>query len=371
MTILHTFISPRRYAQGAGALAEAGTLIQPLGTHAFVLYDRTVTDRWARQLRPALIAAGLDVSGAEFAGECTQAEIDRVDTAARVMRADIIVGLGGGKVIDTAKAVADDLGATLAILPTLASTDAPTSALSVIYTNQGIFDHYRSYRHNPDLVLVDTQVIADAPVRLFIAGIGDALSTYFEARATAQSYATTMAGGWQTVAAAALARACWDTIRVYSMEAITALRAHRVTDAVEKVVEANTLLSGLGSESGGLAAAHAIHNGLTALPETHGMWHGEKVAFGTLVLLELEKHNAQYRRDVLDFCLAVGLPVCFADLGVPHITPAQIATVAERALATGETIYNEPCTLSPETVMEALRSADARGRTARAVTIAA
>ena len=121
-----------------------------------------------------------------------------------------------------------------------------------------------------------------------------------------------------------------------------------MTEAVEKVVEANTLLSGLGFESGGLAAAHAIHNGLTALPETHGMWHGEKVAFGVLTLLELEKHHMQDRRDVLDFCLAVGLPVCFADLGVPNVTLAQIATVAQRALAEGETIYNEPCALSPE-----------------------
>jgi glycerol dehydrogenase len=371
MTILHTFIAPRRYAQGANALAQAGTLIRPLGEHAFVLYDRAVADLWARQLRPALVAACLGVGGTEFAGECTQGEIDRVGAAARVMRADIIVGLGGGEAIDAAKAVADDLGVALAILPTLASTDAPTSARSAIHTDRGSFDHYRSCRHNPDLVLVDTQVIADAPVRPFVAGIGDALATYFEARATAQSFSTSMAGGWQTVAAAALSRACWDTIRVHGAEAIAAVRAHRVTDAVEKVVEANTLLSGLGSESGGLAAAHAIHNGLTALPETRGMWHGEKVAFGTLVLLELERHDAQERRDVLAFCLAVGLPVCFADLGVPHITPAQIATVAERALAAGETIYNEPCTLSPGTVMEALRSADARGRAARAVAIAA
>lgn len=59
MTILHTFISPRRYAQGAGALAEVGTLIQPLGTHALVLYDHAVTDRWARQVRPSLAAVGL------------------------------------------------------------------------------------------------------------------------------------------------------------------------------------------------------------------------------------------------------------------------------------------------------------------------
>lgn len=371
MAILHTFLSPRRYMQGAGALAEAGTLVQPLGEHAFVLYDRAVADLWARELRPALAAACLGVSGAEFAGECTQKEIDRVRTAARVTQADSIVGFGGGKAMDTARAVADDLGAALVAIPTLASTNAPTSSLAAIHTDDRSFDYYRVCRHTPDLVLVDTQVIADAPIRPFIAGIGNALATWFEARATAESYGTTLAGGWQTVAASALARACWDTLRLYGVEAISAVRAHRVTDAVEKVVEANTLLSGLGFENGGLAAAHAIHHGLDALPETHGVWHGEKVAFGVLVQLELEKPPMQERRGVLDFCVAVGLPVCFADLGVPDVTPAQIATVAERALAEGETIYNEPCALSPETVIAALRAVDARGRAAKGIVVAA
>jgi glycerol dehydrogenase len=220
-------------------------------------------------------------------------------------------------------------------------------------------------------VLVDTQVIADAPVRPFIAGIGNALATWFEARATAASYGTTMAGGWQTVAASALARACWETLQRYGVEAIAAVRAHRVTDAVEKVVEANTLLSGLGFESGGLAAAHAIHNGLAALAETHRMWHGERIAFGVLTQLELEKHHLQDRRAVLDFCVAVGLPVCFSDLGVPDVTPAQIATVAERALVEGETIYNEPCALSLEAVITALWAVDARGRAAKGIGVAA
>ena len=371
MGILHMFISPRRYAQGAGALAEAGGLIRPFGSRAFVLYDRAARDLWARQLHPALATGCLTVNAAEFAGECSQAEIDRIAMSARVTRADIIIGLGGEKVVDTAKAVAADLAAALVIIPTLASTDAPTSARSAISTDQGTFEQYRFHCHNPDLVLVDTQVIANAPLRPFIAGIGDALATLFETRATAQSYSTTMAGGWQTIAAGALARACWETLRQYSPEAIAAVRAHRVTDAVEKIVEANTLLSGLGSENGGLAAAHAIHNGLAALPETHGMWHGEKVAFGVLTLLEMERGNARERRDVLDFCLAIGLPVCFADLGVPDVTDEQLAAVAARALATGETIYNEPCALSPNAIIDALRSADARGRAARAVAAAA
>jgi glycerol dehydrogenase len=313
----------------------------------------------------------ISVCGAEATGEGGATEIDRIARAARVMRADIIIGMGGGTVIDTAKAVADDLDAALVIIPTLASTGAPVTAFSVVATDAGAFSRYHLHRRNADLVLVDTQVIANAPVRSFIAGIGSALATCFEARASARSYATTMVGGWQTAAAGALARACWETLREYNPEAIAAVRAHRVTDAVEKTVEANILLSGLGSESGGLAAAHAIRDGLTTLPEVRTMGHGEKIAFGVLAALELEKASAQERRDVLDFCLAVGLPVCFADLGVLDVTLAQMRAVAERAMAEGGTIYNEPCTLSVATVVEALRAADSRGRAAKAIAPAA
>lgn len=367
---LHTFVSPRRYSQGAGALAEAGRHIQPMGERVFILYDRAVSDLWTRRLRPAL-AACLGVSGVEFAGECTPREIDRVRIAARALHADIVVGFGDGKALDTARAVADDLGAALVTIPTGAATSTATSAFSAIYTDAGSFDYYRFCRHNPDLVLVDTQVIADGPVRLFVAGIGGALATWFETRATAESYGTTMVGGWQTIAAGAVARACWETLQRYGVDAVAAVRAHRVTEAVEKVVEATTLLSGLGNESGGLAAAHAISDGLTALPGARGLPQGEKVAFGTLVQLELEKCPMPERRAVLEFCVAVGLPVCFADLGMPEMTSAQIATVTERALAVGETIYNEPCALSPQTVAAALRAVDARGRLPKGLAVAA
>lgn len=71
------------------------------------------------------------------------------------------------------------------ICPTVASTDAPCSALSVVYTDEGVFQEYLFLKRNPDVVLVDTAVIAASPLRLTVAGMGDALATYFEVRAHA------------------------------------------------------------------------------------------------------------------------------------------------------------------------------------------
>ena len=162
---------------------------------------------------------------------------------AKEVGADAIVGVGGGKTLDTAKAVAHPAALPLVLVPTIASTDAPTSSLSVIYDDDGAFLEYRFYGRNPDVVLVDTTVIARAPVRFLVAGIGDGLSTFFEADASSTTRKPAMAGGPPLLAAKTLARLCYDT-----------------------------LLSGLGFDSGGLAAAHSIHNGLTVLHETHEYW---------------------------------------------------------------------------------------------------
>lgn len=204
--------------------------------------------------------------------------------------------------MDTAKAVAHPAGLPLVIVPTIASTDAPTSALSGVYDEEGAFKEYRFFERNPDAVIVDTALIARAPVRFPVAGIGDGLSTYFEAEASSRTRKQTMAGGAPTRAALAIARLCYDTLLEHGLAARLAVEQQSVTPAVEKVVEANTLLSGLGFESGGLAAAHSVHNGLTALEGTHHYWHGEKVAFGVITMLMLEDRPAEVVEEVVDFC---------------------------------------------------------------------
>ena len=211
-----------------------------------------------------------------FNGECCNSEIDRLVKIVKDEQCDLTIGIGGGKIFDTAKAVAYYAGTPVFICPTIASTDAPCSALSVIYTEEGVFEKYLFLPANPNLVLMDTDIITKSPVRLTVAGMGDALATYFEARACKRSGATSCAGGKTTEAAMALAELCFNTLMDEGVKAKIALEAGVCTPAVEKVIEANTLLSGIGFESAGLAGAHAIHNGFTVLEECHHMYHGEK-----------------------------------------------------------------------------------------------
>ena len=124
------------------------------------------------------------------------------------------------------------------------------------------------------------------------------------------------------------------------------------------------MLSGLGFESGGLAAAHAIHDGLTVLEEAHHFYHGEKVAFGTLCQLVLENAPEEEIFEVIDFCLNVGLPVCLADLGVEDIGD-RIYEVAAKACIPEESIHFMPFPVTEEDVVAAILAADKIGRAAK------
>ncbi|MDU5010981.1 MAG: glycerol dehydrogenase, partial [Clostridium botulinum] len=244
------------------------------------------------------------------------------------------------------------------IAPTVASTDAPCSALSVIYTKEGTFSEYLLLPKNPDLVLVDTSMITKAPARLLVAGMGDALATYFEARACTNSNSDTLAGGKGTNSAFALAKLCYETLLRDGLKAKLAVENKVSTKAVENIIEANTFLSGIGFESCGLAAAHAIHNGFTVLEECHHLYHGEKVAFGTLVQLVLENSPLEELEKVIGFCLDVNLPITLEDMGIKEIKKEDIMKVAKATCAEGETIFNMPFEVTYEDVYAAILTAD-------------
>lgn len=210
-------IAPGRYVQGRGAIGEIGEHTSLLGDRVLVVGGKTGIASTREGLTKSLGEKGISHVEELFQGECSDREIDRLTEIAREENCNVIIASGGGKSMDTVKVVATGINASTVIVPTTASTDAPCSALSVIYDDQGIFNRFYIPPRNPDLVLVDTEIIARAPVRLLVAGMGDALATWFEAEAAARSCAQNIPG-------------CRPAVNV-----ITALRANPIYAIGEQV----------------------------------------------------------------------------------------------------------------------------------------
>ncbi len=356
-----SFISPSKFVQGEGELKKLGEYVAGFGRKAVLVAHPEDFARVKDILEEGL--RGTDYIHAAFSGESCDAEIAKVVELTNREEANVVIGLGGGKALDTAKATSTLTKKPVIIVPTIASTDAPTSALAIIYSEDGEFERYMHLPKNPDLVLVDTGIVAKAPTRFLISGMGDALATVFEARACIKANKPNMSGGSSTKAALAIAETCYATLLEDAYKAKAACDANVVTKALENIIEANILLSGLGFESSGLAAAHAVHDGLTVLEETHRYFHGEKVAFGTLVQLVLENADEETMTEVLDFCRSLSLPVCLADLGVEELDDERLMRVATHACSDLETMDNMPFEVQPKDVAAAIRTADIIGRT--------
>ncbi len=350
---------PGKYLQGVGALAELPALVKRFGSHGLILASPTVYKDILPQSGLGHNAHALPVE--RFAGECCEKELARVAASLREKHVDVVVGMGGGKTIDTAKIAADRARMPVLVVPTIASTDAPCSGCAVLYSEQGVFETVLYQNANPAAVLVDPGIIARAPVRFLVAGMGDALAPWFEAKSCHATQAENECGGLSTLTGLTLAKLCYDTLLQYGATAKLAAALRISTPALEHIVEANILLSGIGFESGGLASAHAIHNGLTALDETHAYYHGEKVAFGVLAGLHLTDAPPDEAATVFAFCEDVGLPTTLADLGLGKVDRTRLMRVAEQACAPGASIHPEAGTITPAAVLQAMLAANAIG----------
>ncbi|MBX9924121.1 MAG: glycerol dehydrogenase [Rhabdochlamydiaceae bacterium] len=360
---LRVYAGPSRYVQGRGAFLQIAAEIKKIGIRgkAFIVVSKTA-ERATRPLwEKSLQEEGLPFSVYPFGGECSSREIEKIVSEAKGAKADYFIAIGGGKAIDAARAAAEVLEMETVICPSIASTDAPCIALSVIYSDSGEMQEFRLHRKNPILVLVDSEVISKAPKRFLIAGMGDALSTYYEARTCKSTYTVNPRGGLQTETGIAIAKLCRDILLEDGVSVVSSYETQGVTPAFERIIEANVLLSGMGVELCHVAGAHAIHNGLTQLKETHSCYHGEKVAFGLIVQLVLEGADPAEIYRLLDFYKQVGLPSTFKQIGIHNPTEEMLLQVAKRATINGETMSHEPFSVCPHMVIDAMRYADCLG----------
>jgi len=355
------FISPQRYIQGPGVIDSIGRYLRLVNVRrvAILISDRGRTSEGPRLLA-SLESENLEFTICRFGGETSVEEVEQ-HRAALDGRVDCLMAVGGGKCVDAGKSIAFRLGIPVVIVPTLASNDAPCSAVSVLYYPSGVYSHFEFFPQSPALVVVDTGIVAAAPERYLAAGMGDAMATWYEAQACQRNpNGVNALSARPTLASAAMGEICAHTLFEHGVAAASAVRDCNIDVSLEAVVEANTLLSGLGFESGGVAVAHGIAQTCTALPGVVERYHhGEMVAIGTLVQLALEGRRDETEK-VARFFAQVGLPAHLGQLSIDAKDKASVETLVEGTLDWPFTV-NMPFDVDASMIRRALLDVQAIG----------
>lgn len=349
-------IAPAQVVRGDGILAAQVPAIAALGKRPLVVGGSQGLPL-AAPLLSALTPAGLAAQTASYGGDCSEATLARLQQQAADHQADMVIGLGGGKALDTAKLLGHQRRCPVVTIPTSAATCAAWTALSNVYSDQGEFLYDVALARCPDLLILDYTLVRSAPRRTLVAGIGDGLAKWYEASVSSGASQQTL-----IVAAVQQARVLRDIL----FQKTPAALADWGGDDWQQVVDATVLLAGVIGGVGGAqcrtVAAHAVHNGLTQLAASHGTLHGEKVAYGILVQLRLEELAGKTalataaRQQLIQFYGAAGLPTTLADLGMADISLRDLRQAAEFACRQGSDIHHLPFTVTPDAVMAAMVS---------------
>ena len=356
-TLLPLTIAPTQVLRGEQALSQAGDAIAPLGKYPLIVGGDRTLEIIKPYLEPVLSQYQLNAVQATYSPDCSEGSLKSLRETVESHQADFIIGVGGGKALDTAKLLAHQCQIPIITIPTSAATCAAWTALSNIYSNQGAFQYDVALASCPDLLILDYNLIQTAPQRTLIAGIGDAIAKWYEASVSSGSSPATL-----IIAAVQQARILRD---ILLQKSLTALQNPGGEDWRE-VVDASVLLAGviggLGGSNCRTVAAHAVHNGLTHILDAHNALHGEKVAYGILVQLRLEEIvqgnqlAISARQQLLKFYSEIGLPSTLEDLGLNNVTLSELRQAADIACNPNSDIHRLPFPVMPEQLMAAMVS---------------
>lgn len=349
--------SPQTYYHKAGIRALTGEYIAPLAKHIAII---TTTQAWKAvnpELEASLQSQNIQYRVEFLHGECSEEAIAEHTAKVKEQGAELVLGIGGGRVLDTAKGVGNLLdNVAIVTFPTVAATCAAWSPITIVYNAAGGHVRSQPLTKMPVLVLVDSEVIAKSDVRFLKAGIVDALAKWYEFRPYQQKNGDSLALNLKVQAA----RFAVDTFIEFGQQAVEDNRQQRVTPALVKVIDANIAVAGMANsmrdDFPAPGVAHALHNRMTHQPELHDWLHGEKVGFGLLLQSILENHGGEPDAELLALLKQFGAPLQMPQtLGDRAET---LQTMAQEVKFSAQNAARLPFVLSAETILQALQATE-------------
>ena len=354
---LTDIITLPRFCFGRGVYHRFPALCRQLGRTFVVVGGVTAMEKGMPSLTAALEGTDMELLGAlPFGGACTKRAMDNLMEKIAPLKPDFIVGMGGGKAIDTAKGVAFGLGLPLVSLPTLVSNCAPITALSVVYREDGPFDSFQFFDAPPVLTLIDLEIAANAPDQYFRAGMGDTLAKHLESTFSARSDVLGKEMDHMSAIGLALSSTCYGPILQYGREALSEVQRHEAGPAMEicarSIIVSAGLVSLMANDDYNCALAHATCYGLSLFEHVErNCLHGDLVAYGALVQLMLDGQEEK-ARELRAFLKTLGTPVTLSEINVPLDRTLLNDCLIEAA--TGPDMAHIPYPVTPDMVFDAM-----------------
>lgn len=283
--------TPKHYVSEPGAVHSLGSLIKGYGKRALIIWSKTSKKVTQDAIIESLGTEGILYMEYLFAGYPTLDTSKNIAIEAKNHEVDIIIAVGGGRVIDSSKAAGDIANLPVAAIPTIAATCAAWAALSVMYTDEGDFDHFRHNEHSPKLIVADTLILAKAPERYLKAGIVDTLAKWYEMAVGREMTKS----DFSYINSVNSARTAFDYLVIHSPLVLDNIRKDVIDINTIKTMDAIIFLAGnVGSYVGDKAFtgfAHPFYHSSRIVKETRSTLHGEIVAFGLIMQAILEKKS--------------------------------------------------------------------------------
>ncbi|KMT31980.1 glycerol dehydrogenase [Melissococcus plutonius] len=295
-----------------------------------------------------------------FRYDGTSSEEDMAPLAEKVKDHDIIIGVGGGRVLDTTKGVADMLSKDYVLVPTIVSNCAPYTPIAVVYYPDRSFKTITYCKKAPYLTIVDFKLLLQTPKDYFIAGIGDTLAKWYEIEGITSRMDKQLKTAFIRLGIAS-AKEIYQTLFDYSQTSLESLEKQEVTDAFCKITDTIIgvagVVGGFAGVYGRSAGAHAVHNGLSYVFKTHDVLHGSKVAYGILVQLATVGNFDEIIK-LLPFYRQIGLPTNLAALNISNNLEDAMQKTAKQAASPSDGFKLMLPDLTEQQVVEAMQKVE-------------
>lgn len=362
MSVINT---PKYYLNERGSIKEIGNLIKQIGNHLLVIGGTTALNIVKKELFLSLDQNHIKYEILVFSGYPTLKKIDKYSKQAIENKNDVIIGVGGGKVMDLVKAIGNKIHIPVVTIPTIPATCAAWSALSVIYKENGEQDVYINLKNSPDIVIADKEILASAPLRYINSGVVDSIVKWYEIHPDLKDNKNNFALRLQLkVCELALEFLKDDYINAYrNGELFKNKENHYLDNAIDSII----MLAGLsGSIKGSVpygGLAHPFYNGSTFVHETHNLLHGEKVIFGLIVQFILEKRSDEEIYEFIEWMKLLNLPITLKDLGIKSDAVKKVGLIAQKIKEWVGDYSGLDYELTTEDIFKAIFEADSKGKT--------